>query len=222
VQALVLVLVITNLATLVALVMLWLFHGGSRPEDLDLLAALAAQRSTATGTRRLLSIEILNPVELAGTRGRVVGIAGSLVPALTRRIVYDQTLRLLRKQLVDQGVVADVRLHKISQPVGEPAKPTVATAVPTAAKPTAAKSTAATAVPKAAPPRPPVAAPLTAESELLAVAGAEGETQPESVYLDPYPGAFDPFVADPFQEPIRQEPIRQEPIRQEPSRQEPV
>jgi len=197
VQALVVLLVVTNLATILALALLWQFHGGDRPEDSDLLAALAAQRSVASGTRRVLSIEILNPVELAATKGRVVGIAGSLVPGLTRRIVYDQTLRQLRKQLVDQGVVADVRLHKVSTPAPGTPRPSVVTAVPTGR----------TGPPAA--PRPPVEEPLTAETELLAVAGAETETQlePEAVYVDPYPGAFDPFVANPFEEPIRQDPV---------------
>ena len=64
-------------------------------------------------TRRLISIEILNPIELAGTRGRLVGLAGTLAPGLTRRIVYDQTLRILKQQLVDQQVLADVRLHTL-------------------------------------------------------------------------------------------------------------
>ena len=130
-QALLVVLVITNLATAAALVMLWRFHGGTQAEDGDVLAALATQRSGTSGSRRVLTIEILNPVELAATRGRVVGIAGSLVPALTKRIVYDQTLKQLRKQLVDQGVVADVRLVKVT-PAGAPAAvPAGAVAVPT-------------------------------------------------------------------------------------------
>jgi hypothetical protein len=59
----------------------------------------------------VITIEILNPIELAGTRGWWAGIAGSLAPGLTNRVVYDQAIRLVRTQLADHDVVADVRLH---------------------------------------------------------------------------------------------------------------
>jgi hypothetical protein len=59
----------------------------------------------------VISIEIHNPIELAGHRNRMFGIAGSFVPDLTRRVVYDQTARLLRDGLAAQRVVADVRVH---------------------------------------------------------------------------------------------------------------
>jgi len=214
VQALLVLLVITNLATAAALVMLWRFHGGTQAEDGDVLAALATQRSGTSGSRRVLTIEILNPVELAATRGRVVGIAGSLVPALTKRIVYDQTLKQMRKQLVDQGVVADVRLVKVT-PAGAPAAvPAGAVAVPTARPaPTRGRQ------------QPPLTEPLTDEAELLAVAASENSTAaqpvaaqpiggpPQPSYVDPYPGTFDPFVADPFEEPqLFEQPSRQDPV----------
>jgi hypothetical protein len=64
-------------------------------------------------TRRMIGIEILNPIELARVRGRMFGIAGSLVPHLTRRIVYDQTAQQLREQLAAHGVDADVRVHVV-------------------------------------------------------------------------------------------------------------
>jgi hypothetical protein len=59
----------------------------------------------------VITIEILNPIELAGTRGWWAGIAGSLAPGLTNRVVYDQAINLVRTQLADHDVVADVRLH---------------------------------------------------------------------------------------------------------------
>ncbi len=118
---LVVVLAATNLLTLAALVLSW--RSRPRPAGLDdpgVHAALGVSPrpvGAARGTRRLISIEILNPIELAGSRGRVVGIAGSLAPGLTRRIVYDQTLKIMRRQLDEQNVVADVRLHTL-RPVG--------------------------------------------------------------------------------------------------------
>lgn len=123
---LVIVLVVTNLATLGVLAYLY-----ARPADgppPSAAAAAALDRSpqppgVVSGTRRMISIEILNPIELAGTKGRIAGIAGSLVPGLTRRIVYDQTLKILKQQLVDQQVVADVRLHTL-RPVERPERAT--------------------------------------------------------------------------------------------------
>jgi len=61
----------------------------------------------------VITIEILNPIELAATRGRLVGMAGSLAPGLTRRIVYDQAVRNKKRQLAEEHVVADVRVHTL-------------------------------------------------------------------------------------------------------------
>lgn len=115
---LVVLLVLTNLVTLGALGYFVLRPADPARQRPDRAAAAALDRSprpptAAGGTRRLISIEILNPIELAGTRGRILGIAGSLAPGLTRRIVYDRTLKILRTQLVDQHVVADVRIHTL-------------------------------------------------------------------------------------------------------------
>jgi hypothetical protein len=87
-----------------------------------LTAAAGASSSSSLGNRRVITIEVLNPIELAGTRGRLVGIAGSLAPGITRRLVYDQVLKTLRRQLADQRVVADVRLHvfRPDEPAGRP------------------------------------------------------------------------------------------------------
>jgi hypothetical protein len=113
------------------------------PTEPGLRAALDATApavAAPAGTRRLISIEILNPVELAGTRGRVLGVAGSLAPGLTRRIVYDQVAKILRSQLGERQVVADVRVHTLRtaarmepvQPVRpvQPAQPVARTEPP--------------------------------------------------------------------------------------------
>jgi hypothetical protein len=63
--------------------------------------------------RRVITIEVLNPIELAAARGRLVGVAGSLAPGLVTRLVHDQTVRTLRRELTAQGVAADVRLHTV-------------------------------------------------------------------------------------------------------------
>jgi hypothetical protein len=125
VVVLVIVLVVTNLVTLGVLAWFLL-----RPQDhpapdeklARALSAAAGPSSSSAGNRRLITIEILNPIELAGTRGRLVGIAGSLAPGITRRLVYDQALKLVRRQLAAERVVADVRLHSFRPevPVARP------------------------------------------------------------------------------------------------------
>ena len=113
---LVVILVGTNLLTL-ALLLRWRLRPVDHPTpDAVVAASIEAMRPAAStsSTRRIITIEILNPIELAATRGRLAGIAGSLAPGITRRIVYDQAIRNLRHQLVQERVVADVRLHTVT------------------------------------------------------------------------------------------------------------
>jgi hypothetical protein len=115
VLVLIIVLIGTNLVSLAALGWLYLRPAEHPAPDAVAAATLDAVRpATSTSSpRRIITIEILNPIELAGSRGRLAGIAGSLAPGVTRRIVYDQAMRNLRRQLVQENVVADVRLHTI-------------------------------------------------------------------------------------------------------------
>ena len=129
--ALVIVLAATNLVTLGALVALYRLLDGRAADRPDPLAAAALDATPTAGatstsrTRRLISIEVLNPIDLARSRGRLAGLAGSVAPRLTRRVVNDQVVKILREQLVEQQVVADVRLHTV-HPAGH-----AATAAPT-------------------------------------------------------------------------------------------
>jgi hypothetical protein len=109
---LVLVLLVTNLATAVLLVR------RRRPEPVPDEAAEVFEAPRPAGIsgrdRRLITIEVLNPLELANHRaGRLGGIAGSLVPGLTRRLVHDQVFKTLRVELDRMSVHADVRLHTL-------------------------------------------------------------------------------------------------------------
>ena len=113
---LVVVLVVTNLLTLGGLLLWRKLRPVAHPEPDPLVAAAVENMrppTSTSSTRRIITIEILNPLELASTRGRLAGIAGSLAPGITRRVVYDQALRNLRRQLVEEKVVADVRLHTV-------------------------------------------------------------------------------------------------------------
>jgi hypothetical protein len=120
---LIIVLVATNLLTLGALAWYVLrpVEHPAAPEA-AVARALADRRpgASSTSVRRVITIEILNPIELAGSRGRWAGIAGSLAPGLTNRVVYDQAMRLVRQQLASHNVVADVRLHIIGPEGGPP------------------------------------------------------------------------------------------------------
>ena len=72
-------------------------------------------------TRRVITVEILNPLELAAHRGRVAGIAGSLAPGLVRRLVHDQMVKRLQRELAAERVAADIRLHTLRPVVADPA-----------------------------------------------------------------------------------------------------
>jgi hypothetical protein len=126
VLVLVIVLIVTNLATLGALAWFELRPVVQpRPDDAlarSLNAALRPPVSTS-GSRRLITIEILNPIELAGSRGRLAGIAGSLAPGITRRIVHEQAMKLVKRQLAAEKVVADVRLHAVPPQQRPPVPP---------------------------------------------------------------------------------------------------
>jgi hypothetical protein len=113
---LVILLIVTNLVTLGVLAWFALRPVEHRPPSRSVSAAIDAARGpelSSSATRRVITIEILNPIELAGTRGRIVGIAGSLAPGITRRVVYDQAIKLVRRHLAEHQVVADVRLHTV-------------------------------------------------------------------------------------------------------------
>ncbi|MGH8861194.1 MAG: hypothetical protein ACRDVG_08170 [Jatrophihabitantaceae bacterium] len=111
---LVVVLLVTNVATVIALYLRTRRRGD--PVDLNTIEVFEAPRpaGAAVRNRRLLTIEILNALEVAGSQGgRLAGLAGSLAPGLTRRVVYERTLKTLRSELGRMGVDADVRAHTL-------------------------------------------------------------------------------------------------------------
>lgn len=116
---LLIILIVTNLVTLGALVWLVLRPvEHPRPDEVVAQSLLQHRRpgTSTSSVRRVITIEILNPIELAGSRGRWLGIAGSLAPGITHRVVYDQAMKLVRRQLAAHKVVADVRLH-VADPI---------------------------------------------------------------------------------------------------------
>lgn len=72
---------------------------------------LATAKSAVVGKPRIITLEILNPIEVAKSRVKIAGVAGAVAPNLIRKVVYGQTVTILHKQLADFGVKADVRIH---------------------------------------------------------------------------------------------------------------
>jgi hypothetical protein len=70
----------------------------------DVEALLPAERPS------LITIEILNPFELAQKQSRLAGTFGVLAPSLLRQEVLRQAVARIRQQLEAEGVQAEVRL----------------------------------------------------------------------------------------------------------------
>lgn len=77
----------------------------SAPMAPDLEAVLGS------GKRRLLVIEILNPIELARSRSRASTVLAAMAPDKLRKLVIEQTAREMSEQMLAEGVQADVRVH---------------------------------------------------------------------------------------------------------------
>jgi hypothetical protein len=64
-----------------------------------------------TGKRRLLVIEILNPIELARSRSRASSVLAAMAPDKLRKLVVEQTAREMSEQMLAEGVETDIRVH---------------------------------------------------------------------------------------------------------------
>lgn len=64
-----------------------------------------------TGNRRLLVIEILNPIELARSRSRASTLLAAMAPDRLRKIVIEQTAKEMREQMQAEGVEVEIRVH---------------------------------------------------------------------------------------------------------------
>ena len=71
------------------------------------------ERVFESGTRRVIVVEILNPVELATEKVKAAALLGAMRPELLRKIVNEQAVRTVREQLVLEGVQADVSIHAV-------------------------------------------------------------------------------------------------------------
>jgi hypothetical protein len=82
-----------------------------RTETLDAAAKPSAElMRIARESGRILSVQILNPMELAAQKHWVAGTAARLSPALVRQIVYKEAAKIVAQELPKYGVVAEVRI----------------------------------------------------------------------------------------------------------------
>jgi hypothetical protein len=80
----------------------------------DEIAALPPElnRTFGTGARHVISVEILNLFELAHKESALTRPFTALTPRLLRDVVHRRITGRVRESLADQGVHADVRLHR--------------------------------------------------------------------------------------------------------------
>ena len=69
------------------------------------------EQAFRAGRQRFLTVEILNPLELARERNKFAGVAGVVAPSAVRAIVYEQAAEITRTRLAEHGVAADVQIH---------------------------------------------------------------------------------------------------------------
>lgn len=80
-----------------------------RQDALGADLGLNPPRTPADGP--LISVTVLNPMELAKQQSSLARAFGDLTPRLVEREVYREVHRQLSEQLRSQGVVAEVTLH---------------------------------------------------------------------------------------------------------------
>jgi hypothetical protein len=83
-------------------------------EVADEIAALPPELSPAfgSGARHVISVEILNLFELAHKESVLTRPFTALTPRLLRDVVHRRIIGRVRESLNDQGVQAEVKLHR--------------------------------------------------------------------------------------------------------------
>ena len=114
-------LLLVNIALLAAAIaLLWSNRQRASSRDDALKPLLSLAPPSATEVRellgrprpRLISIEILNPIQLAAQHNAFAGLLGNLAPGLIRREVHRQAAGILRAELEKWQVLAEVRVHE--------------------------------------------------------------------------------------------------------------
>jgi hypothetical protein len=86
-------------------------RAGEVADELDALPP-ELSRTFGIGARHLITVEILNLFELAHKESAFVRPLTALTPRLLRDVVHKRIVGRVRQNLGEQGVRADVRLHR--------------------------------------------------------------------------------------------------------------
>ena len=92
-----------------------------REENQRLRAEVAALHADASGLsaagrapergERVITVRILNELELATDKTKAAGLLHKVRPHLLNRLVYEQAAKELLERLAEEGVRAEVRVH---------------------------------------------------------------------------------------------------------------
>ncbi len=88
----------------------------------DPVTAPSVQADPGAGSDTYIAIRILNPMELARRQSWLAGTLAGISPNFVRRLVHTRTVQILKDQLQDYGVQADVRLEQGRPAPGLPLK----------------------------------------------------------------------------------------------------
>lgn len=70
------------------------------------------RKALAQAQTMLLTVEVLNPLELARAHSRVGSSLAGVAPGLVRKRVYQTVANELREELAERGVQANIEIHK--------------------------------------------------------------------------------------------------------------
>lgn len=71
-----------------------------------------ARKALAQAETMLLTVEVLNPLELAREHSRIGSSLAGVAPGLVRKRVYQQVARELGAELAERGVEANVEIRR--------------------------------------------------------------------------------------------------------------
>lgn len=64
-----------------------------------------------SGNRRIIVVEVLNPMDVALSRNRAAAVLAAMAPERLRKIVMEQAAREMVGEMADQGLEVEVRVH---------------------------------------------------------------------------------------------------------------
>jgi hypothetical protein len=103
------------LATLLGLQWRQRRYLGAMDAQLMQLAPQSIEPSeVSNGPREVLTIELLNIMQLAASHHWAAGHLGSVAPALLRKLVYDRAVGVAERMLAEHGAEAIVKVQRVA------------------------------------------------------------------------------------------------------------